>query len=78
MEEGGIKEYVLKVDMPFEFEYQGFNNNRERIAKIYDNGIEKGVNLERTSTLKAGDTIKVSINLPEGQELSEVGGSLER
>ena len=70
--EGGIKEYVLKVDMPFEFEYQGFNNNRERIAKIYDNGIEKGVNLERTSTLKAGDTIKVSINLPEGQELSEV------
>lgn len=70
--EGGIKEYVLKVDMPFEFEYQGFNKNRERIAKIYDNGVEKGVNLERTSTLKAGDTIKVSINLPEGQELSEV------
>lgn len=58
--------------------YQGFNNNRERIAKIYDNGIEKGVNLERTKYIKSWSTIKVSINLPEGQELSEVGGSLER
>ena len=67
--EGKIKDYILKVEMPFALDYKGF---ADYIANIYDNDVAQRVNGETLYTLKAEDTISVAINLPEGEELSNV------
>ena len=67
--EGKIKDYILKVEMPFALDYKGF---ADYIANIYDNDVAQSVNGETLYTLKAEDTISVAINLPEGKELSNV------
>lgn len=73
--QGGEKEYIVKVDMPFSLNYIGFNTGEQDkwiIAQIYDNNVAQNIGMERVFTLNANDTINVALNLPEGQVLSEV------
>lgn len=72
---GGKKEYIVKVDMPFSLNYIGFNTGEQNewtIAKIYDNGVAQSIGMQMVYTLSANDTISVALNLPEGQVLSKV------